>query len=147
MFTIHSTIDITAPIAKVRTAITTEAGCRAWFAQDTDFHGEQATFRFSQPTEVRSVTFKVDRCDAGGIVMTCVAHENNTDWLGTTLAFALRDTPLGTRVDLAHSGYPAKNEVYERCSEAWPHFLRSLASYMTTGAGEPYPKAAQGARK
>ncbi len=23
-----------------------------------------------------------------------------------------------------------------------PYFLRSLASYMTTGTGEPYPKAA-----
>ncbi len=142
MFTIDSTIDIAAPLARVRTAITTESGYRAWFAQDADFDGTRATFRFSRPSEPRSVTLQVDRCDGSAIVMTCIAHENNPDWLGTTLAIELGETPTGTRLRLVHSGYPAKNEVYERCSEAWPHFLRSLASYMMTGTGEPYPKAA-----
>ena len=142
MFTIDSSIDIAAPRARVFTAITTEAGYRAWWAQDADFDGKQATFRFSQPSETRSVTLRVERCHASGIVMTCIAHEHNPDWLGTTLAIELTETPTGTRVHLVHSGYPAKNEVYERCSEAWPYFLRSLASYMTTGTGEPYPKAA-----
>jgi uncharacterized protein YndB with AHSA1/START domain len=142
MFTIDSTIDIAAPLARVRTAITTEAGYRAWWAQDADFDGKQATFRFSQPSETRSVTFQVDRCDGSGIVMTCTAHENNPSWLGTTLAIELGETPTGTRAHLVHSGYRAKNEVYERSSEAWPYFLRSLASYMMTGTGEPYPKAA-----
>jgi hypothetical protein len=74
--------------------------------------------------------------------MTCVGHENNPDWLGTRLVIELIETPTGTQVRLIHSGYPAKNEVYERCCEAWPYFLRSLASYVTTGTGEPYPKAA-----
>ena len=142
MFTIDSTIDIAAPRAFVGIALTTEAGYRAWFAEDADFDGQRATFRFAQPNETRSVTFRVDRCDAGRIVMTCTAHENNADWLGTTLAIELGETPTGTRVHLCHAGYPAKNEVYERCSEAWPYFLRSLASYLETGAGQPYPKAA-----
>jgi len=142
MFTIDSTIDIAAPLARVRAAVTTEAGYRAWFAQDADFDGQQATFRFAQPNETRSVMFRVDRRDAGGIVMTCTAHENNPDWRGTTLAIELGETPTGTRVHLSHAGYPAKNEVYERCSEAWPYFLRSLTSYLETGAGQPYPKAA-----
>jgi uncharacterized protein YndB with AHSA1/START domain len=142
MFTIDSTIDISAPLTKVRTAITTEAGYRAWWAQDADFDGKRATFRFSTPSELRTVTFAVDRCDGTGIVMTCIAHENNPDWLGTTLAIQLGETPTVTRVHLAHSGYPHKNEVFERCSDAWPYFLRSLASYMMIGTGEPYPKAA-----
>jgi uncharacterized protein YndB with AHSA1/START domain len=142
MFTIDHTIDITTPLARVRTAITTEAGYRAWLAQDADFDGTQATFRFSQPSETRLVTLQVDRCDGYGIVMTCIGHENNPDWLGTTLAIELGETATGTRVHLAHSGYPAKNEVYERCSEGWAYFLRSLASYMKTGTGEPYPKTA-----
>ena len=142
MFNIESTIDIAVPPARVRTAITTEAGYRAWWAQDADFDGKQGTFRFAQPSETRSITFRVDRCHEGGIVMTCIADENNPDWLGTTLAIELGETPTGTRVHLVHSGYPAKNEVYERCSDAWPYFLNSLARYMMTGTGEPYPKAA-----
>jgi len=74
--------------------------------------------------------------------MTCIAHEHNADWLGTTLAIDLGETPTATRVHLVHAGYPARNEVYEQCSDAWPYFLRSLASYTTTGTGEPYPKVA-----
>jgi len=142
MFTIDITLDIAVPLARVRAAITTEAGYRAWFAEDAEFDGQRATFRFSQPSMTRSVTLRVDRCDGRGIVMMCTAHENNADWLGTTLAIELSEIATGTQVHLLHSGYPAKNEVYERCSEAWPHFLRSLASYMMTGTGEPYPKAA-----
>jgi uncharacterized protein YndB with AHSA1/START domain len=142
MFTIESTIEVAAPLSSVRTAITTEAGYRAWWAEDADFDGRQGTFRFSRPEETRSVTFRVDRCDDRGIAMTCIAQEHNPDWLGTKLAIDLGPTSTGTRIRLSHSGYPARNEVYERCSEAWPYFLRSLASYMTTGTGEPYPKAA-----
>jgi len=145
MFTIDSTIDVAAPLPHVRTAITTEVGYRGWFAEDAHFDGRRATFRFSQPTETRSVTFRIDRSDGAGIGMTCVGHENNPDWLGTTLAIDLDETPTGTRIRLSHAGYPAKNEVYERCSEAWPFFLRSLTSYVTTGAGQPYPKAVRGA--
>jgi len=77
MFTIDSTIDIAAPLARIDTAITTEAGYRAWLAQDADFDGKQATFRFSVPSKPRSVTFQVDRCDGSGIAMTCIAHESN----------------------------------------------------------------------
>jgi uncharacterized protein YndB with AHSA1/START domain len=142
MFTIDSTIDITAPLARVRTAITTEAGFRAWLAQDADFDGKHATFRFPQPTETRSVTLQVDRCDGSGIVMTCVAHQNNPDWVGTTLAIALAETEAGTQLHLVQSGYRTKNEVYERSIEGWQYFLRSLSSYMMTGTGVPYPKAA-----
>ena len=142
MFTIDRTIDIHAPLARVRTAITTEAGYRAWLAQDADFDGKQATFRFPQPNETRSVTLRVDRCDGSGIVMTCIAHENNPDWVGTTLTIALGETEAGTRVHLVQSGYRARNEVYERSVAGWDYFVRSLASYMMTGTGEPYPKAA-----
>ena len=142
MFTIDTTLDVTAPLPRVLDAITTEAGYRAWWAQDADFDGQHATFRFSVPGERRVVTFRIDRRDGSGIAMTCVAHENNPDWLGTRLSIELVPAAGGTRVHLVHAGYPAKNEVYERCSQAWPYFLRSLASYMSTGTGEPYPRAA-----
>ena len=142
MFTIENTIDIAAPLARVCTAISSEAGYRAWLAQDADFDGTQATFRFPQPSETRSVTLRMDRCDERGVVMTCIAHENNPDWVGTTLAIELAETSTETRVHLVHSGYPAKNEVYERSIAGWDYFMCSLASYTMTGIGTPYPKAA-----
>jgi uncharacterized protein YndB with AHSA1/START domain len=142
MYTIDSTIEIAVPLFRVRTAISTEAGYRAWFAQDADFDGQEATFRFARPDETRSVTLRLDRSDQRGVEMTCIANENNPDWMGTKLAIELGETPTGTQVRLVHAGYPAKNEVYERCTEAWQYFLKSLASYMMTGTGQPYPKAA-----
>jgi len=142
MFTIHSSIHIQAPLARIHSALSSEGGYRAWWAEDSDFDGKQGTFRFGQPNEMRSVSLRVDRCDASGIVMTCIAQEHNPDWLGTKLTFELTETANGTQVHLVHSGYPAKNEVYERCNDAWPYFLRSLATYITTGKGTPYPKAA-----
>jgi uncharacterized protein YndB with AHSA1/START domain len=142
MHTIETSIGLAIPITRVRPAVTTEAGFRGWLAGDTDVIADHVTFRFSVPEERRSVTFRIDRIDETGIAMTCVAHEHNPDWLGTTLAISLHETPTGTRVELVHAGYAAKNEVFERCNEAWPHFLRSLASFMMTGTGEPFPKAA-----
>lgn len=142
MFTIDHTIEISAPVSLVYSAISTEAGYRAWFAQDADFDGKLATFRFAQPTETRSVTLQIERCDERGVMMTCVAHENNPDWVGTTLTIEVSEAPGGARVRLIHAGYREKNEVYERCNDAWQYFLRSLASFALTGTGEPYPKAA-----
>jgi uncharacterized protein YndB with AHSA1/START domain len=142
MYTIDRTIDIAAPLAPALAAVTTEAGFRGWLAQDTDLDGDRVTFRFSLPTVSRTVTLRIDRRDARGIELTCIAHENNPDWVGTRLAIDLAETATGARVHLAHAGYPAKNEVYERCTDAWEHFLGSLARYVTQGRGEPYPKAA-----
>jgi len=142
MYTIDRTLDIAAPLARVASAITTEAGLRAWFAQDTDLARDLVTFRFAQPTFTRAVTLRIDRSDAHGIAMTCVGHENNPDWVGTTLSIEVAETRDGTRAHLVHAGYPALNEVYERCSEAWSYFLASLDHYLMSGTGEPYPKAA-----
>jgi len=142
MFTIDRKIFVAVPLAAARSAVTTEGGYRAWFAQDTDLDGEIATFRFARPEETRTVILRLEHRDEHGIVMTCIGHENNPDWLGTKLAIQLSETPAGTQVHLVHSGYPTKNEVYERCVDAWQYFLESLASYLTTGTGRPYPKAA-----
>jgi hypothetical protein len=114
VFTIESTIEITAPLARILTAITGR----------------------------NSLGHKVDHCDTSGIVMTCIAHEHNASWLGTTIALELCETANGTRIHLLQSGYRAMDEVYQRSREAWPYFLHSLASYMMTGTGEPIAKAA-----
>ncbi len=60
MFTIDCTIDIAAPLPRVLTAISTELGYRAWWAEDADFDGNLGTFRFAAPGETRSVTLRLD---------------------------------------------------------------------------------------
>ncbi len=140
MYTIEDCIEIAAPVATLRTALTTRDGFRGWLADDTKVDAAgRFTFSFAQPTETRAVTFTLDHADDRGVAMTCVLEENNPDWLGTKLE--IRFSPLAdgnTRVDLVHAGYRSKNECYERCVPAWAHFLASLAKYTTTGKGEPF---------
>jgi hypothetical protein len=121
--------------------MTTREGFRAWLATDTRV---DAAGRYTFSFAPRSVTFTLDRADDHGIAMTCVAEQDNPDWLGTELVLAL--SPLGngkTRVDLTHAGYRSKNECYARCIEGWEHFLSSLAHYATTGRGMPFDSNVQ----
>jgi len=136
MYTIETSIEIAAPLATLRTAITTRDGFRAWLAADTQV---DAAGRYTFAFAPRAVTFTLDRADDRGIAMTCVGEQNNPEWLGTKLAIALTPIAAGkTRVDLAHAGYPSKNEVYAQCTKGWAHFLSSLAQYATTGKGNPF---------
>ena len=53
MFTIDTTIDIAAPLSSVRTAITTEAGYRAWWRKTPTSTAGKA--RFGSPGPRRRV--------------------------------------------------------------------------------------------
>jgi uncharacterized protein YndB with AHSA1/START domain len=143
MYSIESHIQIQASPARVLEALTTKDGVRGWWTDDVDCNSEtrQATFRFSKPQGVMAVTFAVERADENGVLMVCIAEQNNADWLHTRLEFKLRGSDQ-TRVDLLHAGYPSKNEVYEMCTKGWAYFLASLKAYIETGTGTPYTRAA-----
>ncbi len=137
MYTIENTIEIAAPADRILAALTTEAGLRGWFTETATFDGSRATFTFARPEITRTVTFRVDRCDARGIAMTCTAEHNNPEWRDTELAISLE----GNRVRLVHAGYRDKDENYERCVKGWAYFMPSLKSYVETGRGTPFPAA------
>ena len=144
MYSIETTIEIAAPLSTVLAAVTTTEGLRGWWTKDTQTSTakREHTFRFAKAGGGMAVTFRVDREDDRGIAMTCVAEENNSDWLGTKLEISLAPTASGTRVQLVHAGYPAKNEVYAMCTKGWAFFLGSLQKYAQTGTGEPHGKPA-----
>ncbi len=136
MYSIETSIEIAAPLATVRNAISTREGFRAWLAADTRL---DAAGRYVWSFGERSVTLTLDRADDRGIAMTCVEEQNNPDWRGTALTITL--TALAgdrTRVELVQAGYRAKDECYERTTGAWPYFMMSLAAYATTGRGTPF---------
>lgn len=137
MHTILDIIEIAAPTHRIVEALTTQTGLRGWFTETATFDGRQATFTFVRPTITRTVGFRIDRCDARGIAMTCTSERNNPEWLGTALAITVE----GTRVRLEHSGYAAKDEYYAQCVQGWAYFLASLKSYVETGCGTPLAAA------
>jgi len=143
MHSIENTIQIATTSDHVLEALTTKTGIQGWWTRDVDCDSDkrQVTYRFVKPEGEMAVTFQLVSSDASGLVMKCIQHKNNPDWLGTTLAFKLVPDGAKTRVDLSHTGYPAKNELYDNCVKGWTHFLGSLRSYLETGTGEPFGKA------
>jgi hypothetical protein len=140
MHTIALNLEAAAPLSSLQQALRTADGYRGWLNVQTRV---EAPGRFTFPFGPRVVTFTLDRADERGVELTCVAHQNNPDWLGTHLALTL--TPAGedrTRIALAHSGYRDLGETYQRCVPAWEHFLKSLASYAATGKGMPFDEMA-----
>jgi uncharacterized protein YndB with AHSA1/START domain len=138
MHTIENSTLITTTPARVLTALTTKEGIRGWWTTDCDADCEkhEATFRFDKQDGETASTFRLDSADERGVAMTCIRHDG--DWLGTKLVFKLSADGDKTRVDLVHSGYPAKNELYEMCVKGWGFFLGSLKQYLETGKGEPH---------
>jgi len=142
MFTIENSIQISAPANRVLEALTTKAGIRGWWTTDVDcdLEAREATFRFEKQAGVMAVTFRLDAADDKRVAMTCIRETNNADWLGTTLTFSLAPAAGGTRVDLVHAGYPAKNDLYDMCTKGWAFYLGSLKRYLETGKGEPHER-------
>lgn len=139
MHTITNTISISAPPARLVPLLSTVEGNRAWWTLDCDRAGDVISFRFQQPTHTKVVTFRIDRADERGVAMTCIAQENNPDWLGTVLTY---DLSVPGQLTLTHAGYPAINECFSQCTKGWAYFLASLKGYLDTGAGTPFKPAA-----
>jgi len=137
-YSIENQIQIAVTPNRVLRALTTLEGIHGWWTTDADVGADRATYRFEKQVGPMAVTFRVDTADERRVAMTCVGETNNADWLGTKLVFALVPAAGGTRVELVHSGYPGKNEVYEMCTKGWAFFLGSLKSYLETGKGEPH---------
>lgn len=140
MYSIENQIQIAATPARALVALTTSDGLRGWWTANTDCDvaRREATFRFERQADTMAATFRIDRADERGVAMTCIREQNNADWLGTKLEFGLAAVDGGTRVALVHSGYRAKNEVYDSCTKGWAYFLASLKSYLETGTGTPH---------
>ena len=60
-------------------------------------------------------------------------------WLGTKIAFDLRQEGGCTIVLFKHAGWKEPIEFMHHCSTKWATFLMSLKSLVETGKGAPYP--------
>ncbi len=64
---------------------------------------------------------------------------DQTEWVGTTIAFEIAPKGDQTEVRFAHHGLVPPHECYDVCSDAWGFLMRdSLPSLITTGHGHPY---------
>jgi uncharacterized protein YndB with AHSA1/START domain len=121
------------------TAISTVEGIRHWWTELTEGSAEPGgtlRFEFSRPVKIMLVD---DAVRPGLIRWTVLDESTKPEWVGTILRFDLTPTAGGgTEVRFAHVGLVPEFECWEVCSAGWDYVLRSLASYVETGVGQPY---------
>lgn len=121
----QTSIEIEAPPERVFDHLVTEAGLTAWMGQSAhldarvegvfavDIAGHPVRGRFLEITRPHRV-----------IVSWGFAGSDDLPPGASTVSFELSATPLGTRVDLVHSGLPETEVPGHR--DGWDHFVPRL---------------------
>lgn len=141
---------LTAPVANVYEALTTQSGIRGWWTASCDAGtaiGEQITIRFGTTFKV----MRIERLHPNAEVCWRVTDAqldvpgltHTKEWIGTTIVFRLEPQSTSTtRLHMEHVGLTPHVECYGLCSQGWLHFLGSLKSYVETGTGTPFVEPA-----
>ncbi len=67
---------------------------------------------------------------------------DHDEWTNTRVIFDIAATAEGTTVHFTHEGLTAAGECFEACSRGWDFYIyKSLPMLITTGTGDPIPKA------
>jgi uncharacterized protein YndB with AHSA1/START domain len=139
MKTIQDEIRIEAPAKQVFDALTEQAGYRGWWntvAEVGESVGSEAKLRFVKDGQPVNMLFRIDEVTPDERVRwTCIGHDMPS-WVGTTLAWTIRESGGSALVGFEHAGW--KDEAPAPVAEGWKHFLSSLKSYVETGTGQPW---------
>ncbi|MQA67193.1 MAG: SRPBCC domain-containing protein [Alphaproteobacteria bacterium] len=119
-------------------ALTTLEGLSGWWTTDTKGAskvGGVIQFRFG---DHGGFDMKVIELEPARRVLWQVV-DGPQEWIGTNVAFDLRQDDDFTIVLFKHQGWKAPTESMHHCSTKWGTFLMSLKSLVETGKGAPYP--------
>jgi uncharacterized protein YndB with AHSA1/START domain len=141
----RSALAIDASPAAVFDALLVPAGPQGWWSTDGSAARELGgTIRLNW-SPATFVEFRIDRLDRPDATdWTCVAqHDDNLprpdEWVGTTLAFRLREEAGGTHLSFVHRGLEPALDCYDLCARGWDAFLHSsLKPLVETGLGAPW---------
>lgn len=62
------------------------------------------------------------------------------EWVGTKIAFDLKQEGEQATVLFKHEGWAQPVEFMHHCSTKWATFLMSMKAFVETGSGAPFPK-------
>lgn len=127
---------------KVYEALATREGLASWWTGDTQGEskvGEVLRFRFSAAgVEVGGFDMKVVELQPGQQVLWQVL-DGPAEWIGTRIAFELKQEGEHCIVLFKHQGWKEPVEFMHHCSTKWAILLMSLKSLVETGRGAPSP--------
>jgi uncharacterized protein YndB with AHSA1/START domain len=127
--------------ADVYAALTTIDGLAGWWASDTsgDPHLDGViAFRFAPGGfDMRVVELVPDKAVRWEVI------DGPEEWIGTEVAFELRQEGDFAIVLFEHRGWREPVEFMYHCSTKWATFLMSLKQLLETGTGAPEPRDVQ----
>ena len=132
-----------APLDKVYSALTTQAGLAGWWTRRTQGDsnvGKLITFRFTEGgQEIGGFDMKVLELTPNRRVLWEVA-DGPAEWIGTRISFDLKTDGDWTILLFKHADWKEPVEFMHHCSTKWATFLLSLRDLVETGTGGPDPK-------
>ncbi|AZA82887.1 hypothetical protein C1637_17925 [Chryseobacterium lactis] len=139
------TIEVRATTDKVYQALTREIPL--WWTEmfeGSSLHiGDQFTIRFGAKIHK---TMQVKELISGSKIVWDVIDslialpelKNQTEWIGTTVVWEIKQTSRNTQIKVTHIGLNPDIECYNICSNGWVQFLDSLKLLLESGKGAPY---------
>ncbi|MEO8524198.1 MAG: SRPBCC domain-containing protein [Caldimonas sp.] len=135
-------VGIKASTEAVYAALATREGLAGWWTKDTRGEGKVGSvidFRFSaNGAEIGGAEMKVLELTPGKQVLWQVVG-GPAEWIGTRIAFELKQEGEYCVVLFKHQGWKEPVEFMHHCSTKWAIFMMSLKSLVETGKGAPSP--------
>ena len=131
-------VGIAGSASEVYNALTTDEGLSRWWTTDTSGAGDAGSiikFRF----DGAGPDFEVIELKTDTIVRWRHSGEIPGPWVGTEVAFRLKNEANQTCVLFSHSNWKEPSDFMAHCSTKWAVFLLSLKEAIETGNGKPFP--------
>ena len=128
---------ITVPPRRVFDAVSTPAGLDRWWTRSSSGHaaeGVEYELGFGPEYQWRAT---VSRCVADREFELTMGRSDR-DWQGSRVRFELEQTPDGTQVRFAHTGWPSANAHYRTSCYCWAMYLRILTRNLEYGEEVAY---------
>jgi len=122
---------------------------RGWWSEeikgDTDRLNAEFTYHYK---DVHISKMKIIEFIPGKKVVWLVLDnyfnftKDKSEWKGNKIIFKIAEKDNKTQLQFTHEGLVPIYECYEVCHDAWSNYIKnSLRSLITTGKGQPNPKA------
>ncbi|WP_199547839.1 SRPBCC domain-containing protein [Streptomyces sp. N35] len=134
-------IGTTSTPEKVYAALTTVDGLASWWTRETSGESDVGgilKFRFHGVPMPDGFDMLVLQAEPTERVLWEVV-DGPEEWIGTRIAFELKQEDGYTIVLFRHEGWKEPGEFMHHCSTKWATFLMSLKHLTETGKGEPAP--------
>lgn len=137
MATISHEIRISASVASVYDALTTNRGMQGWHTAVVEGDGTPGSNWVLDFPGKAGFTWEITKQVADSDVeWRCVAGPG--DSVGTTVGYKISDAGDGrTLLVITHSGWPDENGNFRKCNTLWGVLAHHLQQYVETGTRAP----------